>query len=639
MPLPRIAFDTETELTERGHCAPRLACISVAYPDKPAALWSNAPAMRTLLRSYFDRTVIGHNVAFDFGVLCSEDESLVEHVFRLYQARRVRDTMIRQQLIDIREGRAVDGAMSGLDEVALEYGAGGVGSTLDKGADSWRYWYGDLMGTPPDAWPKEARAYAIRDAQATLMVFDEQQKLAKNRPSPLDADTVSPDETLQTRAAWCFHLMRMHGFRTDGPRVAELKSRLEIEVAETETTLRGKGLYKKAGTKAAPKWSKDMTKIKGKICSAFEARGLAAPVTEKGNVVTDKRTLLATRDPDLKLLAEAGTNAKLLNTFIPLVEAGAQWPITPKWNTLVRSGRTSCGTPDDPGNWQNPIKKGGIRECVIPREGKIFVSADYNQLELCTLAQVLHTWFGDSEMARAIQGGRDLHLDLATSTPILLGDLSYDEAERLLKEGDDHVDKQRSFAKVANFGFPGGLGAESFVDYALSWGIPTDSETAAEIKRAWLNKWPEMRRYFDRIARAVEAGSPVEQLFSGRVRGAPEFCSAANSMFQGLAADGAKEALWQITWKCFMDRKSPLYGSRVILFLHDEFILETPLDLASEAGDALSRIMCASMRKWTPDIPIKAEPRLMRRWYKKAKEVRDANGRLIPWEPPAAKAA
>ena len=39
------------------------------------------------------------------------------------------------------------------------------------------------------------------------------------------------------------------------------------------------------------------------------------------------------------------------------------------------------------------------------------------------------------------------------------------------------------------------------------------------------------------------------------------------------------------------------------------------------------------MQPILPDMKIKAEPALMRRWNKKAKTVLDENGRLAIWEP------
>ena len=45
----------------------------------------------------------------------------------------------------------------------------------------------------------------------------------------------------------------------------------------------------------------------------------------------------------------------------------------------------------------------------------------------------------------------------------------------------------RQFAKVANYGFPGGLSAESFMEYAQGFGLDVDRDQAEEIRAAIAN--------------------------------------------------------------------------------------------------------------------------------------------------------
>jgi DNA polymerase-1 len=71
-----------------------------------------------------------------------------------------------------------------------------------------------------------------------------------------------------------------------------------------------------------------------------------------------------------------------------------------------------------------------------------------------------------------------------------------------------------------------------------------------------------------------------------------------------------------------------------VAFLHDEFILEVPddVDLAHAANLRLMKHMVEGMKVYVPDVPIKAEPSLMRRWFKEAEPVFDEKGRLRVWE-------
>lgn len=79
-------------------------------------------------------------------------------------------------------------------------------------------------------------------------------------------------------------------------------------------------------------------------------------------------------------------------------------------------------------------------------------------------------------------------------------------------------------------------------------------------------------------------------------------------------------------------RTSRLYGSAPVLFLHDELILEVPVDTAHEAAHRLSEVMISGMREVVPDVKVSTEFAIASRWYKGAKPV-FVNGRLAPWEP------
>jgi DNA polymerase I-like protein with 3'-5' exonuclease and polymerase domains len=115
---------------------------------------------------------------------------------------------------------------------------------------------------------------------------------------------------------------------------------------------------------------------------------------------------------------------------------------------------------------------------------------------------------------------------------------------------------------------------------------------------------------------------------------------ASNSFFQGLAADCAKDAGYEITREMFtgrdrQGRRSPLEGSRIVNFVHDEFICEHPNDLAHEAAYRVADLMMEAGRRWMPDVPPSVEPALMRCWIKSAEARFDENKRLIPYEPEA----
>jgi DNA polymerase-1 len=259
------------------------------------------------------------------------------------------------------------------------------------------------------------------------------------------------------------------------------------------------------------------------------------------------------------------------------------------------------------------------------------VACDYDTLELRTLAQTCLTLFGKSQLAKAFWDGLDPHTWLAS---LIMG-IPYTEAAERRKNEDEAVEYNRQLAKIANFGYPGGLGALSFVSYAAGYGVTLTPEEAQDLKSKWLQAWPEMQLYFIYVNQCIEEEGQISLPMSGRVKGDIKFTQAANYLFQGAAADGAKEACFRVAEACYNKPDSPLYGCHPVAFIHDEILAEVLIERAHEASEELSRIMCEAMKKFCPDIPITAGPALMDRWLKKAAEARDENGRLILWTPGA----
>ena len=375
---------------------------------------------------------------------------------------------------------------------------------------------------------------------------------------------------------------------------------------------------------------------------------------------SDYAAQLYSLDPDTfyneLILHEVGDRSgveKLLSTFVPVLLQGTSMPINPRWNTLVATGRTSGSNP----NLQQLPRKGGVRECFIPRPGYWYAACDYSAVELCTLSQVCMTLFGYSKLADAINSGMDPHLIFAAQ----LLSTTYEDVLARYEADEELVKEMRQCAKAANFGYPGGLGAESFQSYArATYGVVLTKERAVEVKAVFLKTWPEMRAYSKYIG-SLSGDShefTITQHTSNRKRAGCTFNSGSNSFFQGLAADGAKLAGWLIMRECYfenpydipnlhllpkvlqqaievlrIDGPSPLYGSRPVVFVHDEFIIETPIEKASDATDRLGVLMRGCMKVYTPDVASKTEAALQKRWLKGAKPVHDKDGKLIPWEP------
>ena len=573
--------------------------------------WESRGFVEQLLAS--DDLIVGHNVSFDFAVFAAAWPEVIPSIFEAYDSDRVSDTLIREKLGHIARGykgfERKDGEWSklnySLEDVALRR----LKIQLTKG--DWQLRFGELIDVPIEQWPQGAKDYALTDADTTLLVWEHQQA---------DHQGYLLDEFRQSRAAWWIQLMSCWGLHTDEEGVRKFTQLTQKKFDDVAEVLVEAGLLRKDGSRDTKATAARMVKAKGD----------QAERTPTGRVKLNSDCCERSGDPILVKYSELSSLKTILSTDVPLLLRGIHTPLQARFNTLLETGRTSS-TP----NVQNLRREVGPRECFVPREGWVYASADYSGFELRTMSQVCVSNGWPSKLAQALNKGNDPHLEVARR---ILG-ISYEEAEVRIEE--DVVDKARQAAKISNFGYPGGLGFTRFVDFArLNYGVVLDPDPDEALKKAkvlkehWLESWPEFKLYFDWIGKQCDQPfSQIKHLFSDRFRGDVSYTEAANSMFQGLAADAAKHAGFLISRACYVDEASVLYGCRLVNFVHDEFIVEVPDDqYAADAAEELARLMIVGANPFLPDVPPIAKPQLMRRWSKKAKALRDHNGRLIPWE-------
>ncbi len=220
---------------------------------------------------------------------------------------------------------------------------------------------------------------------------------------------------------------------------------------------------------------------------------------------------------------------------------------------MTANGRSSSKNP----NIQNINRKGGVRPCFVARPGCKMISADYGSLELCTLAQFCLDTFRFSVLAEELRAGLSPLLSFASS---MLG-ITYDEAAERRKAKDPKVDDARQSAKVALYGFPGGLGTGALCGFALSkYDVRITRERSEWLKHKWQTHYREMPLFLAHATRISEKGW-IEQPRSGRIRGAAGFTDTCNTLFSGLGADVAKGALFDVQEHCYARPESELYGS------------------------------------------------------------------------------
>lgn len=635
-----LAFDFETHLVQPGLLAPPIVCGSFAS-EHDSILVNRAVTLKMMEENLAGSVVfVGANVAYDFGCLLAARPDLLPLVWRAYEEERVFDVLIagtldaiaggrlRDDGLYLRNGKRVSSGRYSLSTAVEDY----LGRVDAKKNDRFRLSYALLENLPIEQWPEEARQYPIDDAVNTLHVCEVQLKECANLH----------DLPRQAHAAFCTHLGAMWGIRTDYAKVQNLKAEVDARLVELQGWMQAFDLVKQGGTKKAPKWTKDTKYIKELVFKAYN--GLP-PKTEGGDIATSREALMESGDPVLEKLGTVSKWEKL-RTYADSLDALGNKPMNVSCNILLNTGRASYD-----GLIQLMPREGGVRECFVPRPGYVFCSVDYSAIEMSTLAQVCLWALGHSKLADALNADMDPHSLFAANM------IGVEYARFLADKKKEPFAGKRQGAKAANFGFPGMMGGVAFVvaqkkagEKVCEWthrdgacGTETREyelkkgtfrccvrcvEEADKLRRYYLSQWPEMPAYFQWVQ---AQGEVVEQFVSKRVRGGCSGPAAANTRFQGLAADGAKAAVIALTKEMYLDRDSPLYGSRLMMFAHDETLLEIPEEHLHEAAYRQAEVMVEVMRRFVPDVKVKAEPAAMREWTKKADKVLDSNGRLIPW--------
>lgn len=394
--------------------------------------------------------------------------------------------------------------------------------------------------------------------------------------------------------------------------------------------------------------------------------------------------------PVLEQLALRASLSKLVTTELPRMcfrdESGkpiaAADLVHPLYDVLKETGRTSSyASKDYPSvNIQNIAASFGPdlnpRSCIVSPPGWLLFSIDYSYMELVTFAQTCLDLFGYSRLAEIINKGYDPHAWLGSQLllridpefesqilrPSNIDPTDIDAVYRAfcaLKTCEDAEWRKtykhwRTFAKPTGLGFPGGLGAETFVGYAkATYGVVLDLDTAKSLKDAWKEALPEAAMYFDYInTQSVDAYNAPrsrempdgrfrkQNVYSyttplGMVRPNCSYCAAANGKgLQSPSAEGVLGAVSIVTRLAFDPAwGSPAYGKiKPVGLIHDE-ILGYVLDdgSAPEYCDIIAGAMTAAFAIVASDVQIKAVGVLMHRWDKAAEPIYGSDGRLIPW--------
>ena len=284
-----------------------------------------------------------------------------------------------------------------------------------------------------------------------------------------------------------------------------------------------------------------------------------------------------------------------LESYKPLID-GEQIVHTTYNQTITTTGRLTSTNP----NLQNiPIREDEgreIRKLFVPRDGNVFIDADYSQIELRLLAH-----FSDcKELIEAFKNGQDIHSLTASQVfgvPV-----------------NEVTARMRQSAKAVNFGIIYGLS-----EFGLSKNLDISFETAKQYIEKYFERYSEVKAYMNRNVELARENGFVSTL-TGRKRVIPEIKSgnfnlrqfgeraAMNMPLQGSSADIIKIAMINVDKAL----KKNNMKTKLILQVHDELVLDAPVGEAEKASEILKYEMENAVQL---KVPLTVEVHSGKNWY------------------------
>jgi len=335
-------------------------------------------------------------------------------------------------------------------------------------------------------------------------------------------------------------------------------------------------------------------------------------------IAADKSTLksLSHRYKWIEKLLEYKANMKLLNTYIKGIEDGIHYSVLqPRFlQTGTTSGRYSSQNP----NWQNlPRDDQRIKECIVSRPGKVFVSADYSQLE----PRVFSYYSQDPRLMSAFDGKSDFYS--------VVGIEVFDKHDALpLKEGHPNAfgvkyKKLRDLSKVIALATAYGATPHKL---ASTTGKSID-DTQQDMNN-YLERFPGVKKMMLEAHELAKNNGYVTNIF-GRKRRIPDAIKiskiygrqshenlpyearqilnlACNFRIQGTGASIVNRAMIAF----YSNARNLDLDCKIVSMVHDEVIVECK----KEDEDIISLLLRDAMETSTilQGVPLEAIPRVTR---------------------------
>jgi DNA polymerase-1 len=533
----RFAFDTET--TSLDAAGARLVGMSFCWSPTDAAyvpvghegVDQNCPdALAVLGPILADPTIkkTGQNLKYDMQVLWSNGCTF---------AGLDGDTMLLDYLVNVDQKH-------GLDELARRY------------LDHKNIAYGEVTASTGGDFAKvpveQATQYAAEDAHVVWLIENRIAELGA-----LDDDLRQLYAEVELPLVPVLADMERIGIRCSKPALQALS----VELAARIDTMT-QAIHAEAGEVFNLNSPKQLATI------LFEKRGLESTKKTKTGASTAADVLEALADQGdalCSMILQYRELAKLKGTYVDALQdcIDTHGRIHTSFHQAVAAtGRLSSNEP----NLQNiPIRTEEgrrVRACFVPDDGFVFLSADYSQIELRVLAH----FCGEGALVDAFLKQEDIHRRTAAEV--------FGCAPALVSA------EQRRAAKAINFGLVYGMSA-----FRLANELKISRRVAQEYIDGYFARYPQVKTYMDEAIAKAKSTGHARTLF-GRRRGVQGLDArnpndrgeaervAINTPVQGTAADLIKMAMIRVHRALKADHPR----ARLLLQVHDELVLEVPVD-------------------------------------------------------------
>jgi DNA polymerase I-like protein with 3'-5' exonuclease and polymerase domains len=292
----------------------------------------------------------------------------------------------------------------------------------------------------------------------------------------------------------------------------------------------------------------------------FDKLGCEYPLTEKGNPSFAAEVLEEMDNPAANIINKIRHHEKRAGTYYSSFLHFAT--INDTIHADARQAGTETGRMSyrDP-NLQNVPKEDDeedlkteyhVRECFIPREGKILYALDYKQMEYRTMMD----YAGEKKIIQRIMDGEDFHDAIANEVGI-----------------------KRKEAKTLNFAISYGAG-----DAKIAKMLGIKQRDAYELRCTYFGRLPLLQRFFKEVSEKGKARGHIFNWFGRR-------CYLSdinfgyilpNHLVQGGCADVVKIAMNRIHEEGF--------SSKMLIQVHDELIFEADA-MDSHEFEEIKKIM------------------------------------------------